>query len=276
MPVWLEYEFKDTPIHKLHPFTKFVILIVLSLLATFYFDPIYLLIIAAMGTTMFTIARVPKRWILPILPIVIYQFAQNLVFGVAQSNPSLYKVLPPEIAGKVLLSASIPFIGDIRLTVGGFLWAVSATFRIPIIILLTFTFLYTTSINDLIKTLWALRVPHQIIYIVTVAYKFIPDIYRAFSTTIIAQKLRGWNLRSKNPIVLVKRAAPAVIPLTRQTINYVDRVTVSALIRGFGAYSVRCPWKIKLSALDLTLVVLSILHFAVSMYFLIVYGKGLI
>lgn len=167
-------------------------------------------------------------------------------------------------------------IGPIKLVYGGFLWTLAVVFRMVINLALMFSFIYSTSLNDLVKSLSSLKVPYQVIYILIVALKFVPEIFREFTLTSLAQALRGWKLKSRNPVKVFRMAAPIVNPFTRRIITYVDRLTLTVQIRGFSGSNMKYPWKIQFSALDWTVSILFIAGTIYALYLLFFFGIGAI
>ncbi|RLF09362.1 MAG: hypothetical protein DRJ62_06855 [Thermoprotei archaeon] len=271
MPVIFEYVPRDTFLHKMNPLSKLVMITCIFIVSSVYWDLRYLGVLAIIVAILYIVSKTPKKWLLLALPFGAYRFIEACILGFALADPKYYKVLPPEVAGKVLLQ-----IGPITLIYGGFLWAVAYIFRIVLTMAVTFMFIYTTSLNDLIKSLTSIRIPYFLVYISVVALKFVPEFLRMLMTINMAQVLRGWSLKTKNPVKLIKKAQPLVNPFTRQIIHYVDRVTISAQIRAFGAKEVRYPWRIRFTAIDYIIPLVSIVAAAIALYLLIRYNMGLI
>jgi len=272
VPMIFEYEPKNTPIHKLNPVTKVIMLLSLFIVLTIYWDPRFVAIVASIALVLYIISKTPKKWLLIVLPIGSIRFIESLILGISQAKGEYFHYLPRELAEEVIVK-----VGPLAIVYGGILWTISDILKILATIMLTFSFIYTTSINDIVKMLSYFRVPRKIIYVFIVSLKLVPDILREISTTLIAQKLRGWELKTKNPFKLVKQAAPLAYPFLRKVIGYVDTLTAIAYIRGFGAsQNVKLHWKPNLTLIDKAVIAISLCLSFIATYFALGYGIGLI
>ncbi|MCD6513844.1 MAG: energy-coupling factor transporter transmembrane protein EcfT [Candidatus Odinarchaeota archaeon] len=276
MPVWLEYQYADTPIHKLNPLTKVLMFGLAMTLAGFYWDLRCLSLIFIIAAILVIIARVPKSWFAPLGVFVVGSLPLTIALSVVQTNPELFKVLPRELAAYYVLRFEIPLIGSFGLTYGGLCWGLATIFRLAILMLLTYTFIYTTSVSELIDLFTRLKVPGAAIYVVMTAYKFVPYMWRTVNNIFNAQKLRGWEIGSRNPVKLFKSLGPIVYPLVSSVVATIDEVSISAQIRGFMAGKMTPIHEFKFSIADIVLSVLSVLLFSIGIYYLIFYNVGLI
>lgn len=271
MPVIFEYEPKNTIIHRLNPISKVVMLVCFFILISIYWDIKYLSIMFLLALILYVVSKTPKKWILLAIPFGTYRFIEAAIYGMTLADPKYYKVIPPDVAGKVLIQ-----FGPIVLVYGGFVWALAQVLKIVIVMMLTFMFIYTIPYNELIKSLTILKVPYKIIYILIIALRFVPDIWREFLQTSMAQSLRGWKIRTRNPIKLAKMSGPIVNPFTRRLIDYVDRIALTVQIRGFGTKKAQYPWRLELKLADWITIVLSMVFLAIALYAHISYQIGLI
>ena len=277
MPEWFEYAPRRTFLHGLSPLSRVVLLFSLLLIVGFYYDPFYLVIVGLVAAVLFISSRVPLKWLILLLPAMIYRAPEYIVVAIGQSfSPSIFKVLTPEVARQVIFVLDFPFLGRVSLIYGGLLWAISQEMHLPIVIGLTLTLIYTTSLNDYIKLMRWFRLPYQLIYVVTTTLKFVPDIFRTYETINKAQRLRGWTIRTKNPVKAIRMIGPLLFPLTRQLIAYTDRLTISSQIRGFGASKVKHQTKLPFRAMDMVVIVVSLAALAVALYLLFAFNVGLL
>ena len=272
MPTIFEYEPKNTFLHNLNPVTKVIMLLSIFIVLTVYWDPRFVIIITLISATLYIVSKTPPKWLLIILPVAVIRFIESLILGISQAQGAYFHYLPPEIASKVIAK-----IGPITIIYGGILWTISDILKIISTIMLTFSFIYSTSLNDIVRMLSFFRIPKKLIYVFVVALKLVPDILRELNTTMIAQKLRGWELSSKNPIKLIKQAIPLAYPFLKKTIGYVDTLTVVAYIRGFSSSGkMGLKWKPKFNVSDYAVIVASSSGAIISLYYALEYGIGLI
>ena len=269
MPVWFEYAPRGTWLHRMNPISKMAMFIFLLVTISFIWEPRYLALYAIAAAVLYITSKTPGKWMILGIPFGLYRFIEATIYSFTLAKPELYKVIPYELAAKPLFQ-----IGPVTMIYGSFLFAVAYIFRIIVVMAITFTFIYTTSLNELIKSLPKLKIPSQIIFIVVIALKFVPELWREFSLTSKAQSLRGWQLKTKNPVKLFKMSAPIVNPFTRKMITYVDRLTLTVQIRGFGTKSVKYPWKIKFGIVDWIVTILSLIATVYVLYLVFVFNFG--
>ena len=278
MPVWFEYEPRNTWMHRMNPLAKLALIISFLGTISFIWDVRILTIYAIIAGLLYVTSKTPGKWMLLAIPFGLYRFIEALIYGFTMTNPAFYKNTPYHLAITKLFIIG-PYnilgatIGPLTIIYGSFLFALAYIFRIVITMAITFVFIYSTSLNELIKNLPKLKViPSQIIFVIVVALKFVPEIWREFNLTSKAQSLRGWKLKTKNPVKMFKMAAPIVNPFTRKMVMYVDRLTLTVQIRGFGTGSVKYPWKIKIGILDWLIIIISIVSMALILYGVAFYG----
>jgi energy-coupling factor transporter transmembrane protein EcfT len=276
VPAWLEYGAKNTVIHRLHPLTKVVMLGVMLVLVGLYFDIRYLLVIGAVALVLNRIAKVPGAWFKPLGAIFIALIPFTLIGIFGQVNPSLFKVYPRSLVSITFFVLNLGPLGSYGFTVGGLLWGLATELRVPIILLITYTFIFSTSLSDLVQGMAKGRLPNALVFTVMVAYRFVPSMWRYFNQIMIALRLRGWELASRNPRVIFSRAYPLMGSLARQTLATTDEVTVAAKIRGFGPRKISPTRDLRIKFHDYAIMAVSIAIFAVAVYYLITQNAGLI
>jgi energy-coupling factor transporter transmembrane protein EcfT len=260
----------------MNPLSRIVLLFSVLLLISFYYDPYYVAATGIVAGAVYLIARVPKKWILITVPAMAYRFWEFLIVGLGQYDATLFKVWPQSFVSQVVFVVPVPFVGRIPMIVGGLMWTIAQTFHIVIVAAITFTLVYSTSLNDYINIMRRFKFPYQIIYVVTVALKFVPDIFRTYGTIAKAQRLRGWQVKTRNPIKAARLALPLITPLSSQIMFYVDRLTISSQIRGFGATKVHYDVHLGLKPKDYSLILIILAIDAFALYMLIFHNAGLL
>lgn len=276
MPQWFEYAPRGTILHRLNPLPRVTLYVSLLILISFYYDPYYLIALGVVVTAVFVVARTPPKWLLIAVPAASYRFIEFFIVGIAQANPELFKVWPREVVSTVLFEIPFPFIGSVKLITGAAMWIFAQVSHIVLGAMVTLTLIYTTSLNDYVLLLRYLRFPYALIYVFTVAVKFVPDLFRNISMIAKAQRLRGWGSKTRNPIKAARESLPIILPLTRQIIYYVDTLNISSQVRGAGAKTARFYSALKTSTLDVTLTILFIAIVAVLVYLLFAYNMGIL
>ncbi len=267
MPVIFEYTPRDTFLHKLHPLAKIIMVIGIFTIISLLWDLVLLTICAVVVLLLYFVAKAPKKWLL-LSAFALYRFIEAGIIGITQPA-GVFKHLSPEIASMLIFS-----LGPIKFYYGGLLWALAYTYRILIGMAITFMFIYTTSINDTIRTLRALRVPPKITFVIVLAFRFVPELIRELSQTSMAQKLRGWKIKSKNPVKMAKMAIPVAGPLTRRMVTYVDRLYLTVQIRAFSGERVEHKEKLVLKKSDIAVILVSVATTLMVVYLVVSFGLG--
>jgi energy-coupling factor transport system permease protein len=276
MPAWLEYTPGDTIIHRMHPLPKIILLGTLLIFSGLYWDLRYMAIIGLIGIALVRLAKIPLSWF-KVLTVILVAFIPFTLVGVlGQTNPALFKVYPQSLVSITFAKISFGPLGTYGLTVGGILWGLASEFRIAIILLLTYTFIYTTSFNEVLGLLGNTRFPKELLFVMMVAYRFVPEMIRQMQVITTALRLRGWELRSRNPRVIVERTVPLIKSLLSLTLVTIDEVTLATRIRVFGKEKITVLGYSKPRAPQYAFVAGNLVVFGVALYMLAVYGVGLI
>jgi energy-coupling factor transport system permease protein len=223
-------------------------------------------------------AKVPAKLFLFIVVALALTWLPTLRSTVAQARPEYFKVLDPVWASTGILTIDIKFLGldRIGLTYGSLYWLAGRICRFAAVVTWAIVFLYTTSIAEIASTLYALKVPTPIVFVIQITYKFIPYMATIISQIQDAQKLRGWHLRTANIVKLFKRSVPLANPLMRRTAMIVEQVTTATQIRGFGSGKVTPLRDLNLAPLDKAIIATTSIGFVVAFLALILFKVGLI
>jgi energy-coupling factor transport system permease protein len=266
-------------LHKrLHPLTKMVVFFLVVFLAGLWLDVRYIAPLLVIGFVLAYTAKVPAKLFLFIVVALALTWLPTLRSTVAQARPEYFKVLDPVWASTGILTIDIKFLGldRIGLTYGGLYWLAGRICRFAAVVTWAIVFLYTTSIGEIASTLYALKVPTPIVFVIQITYKFIPYMATIISQIQDAQKLRGWHLRTANIVKLFKRSVPLANPLMRRTAMIVEQVTTATQIRGFGSGKVTPLRDLNLAPLDKAIIATTSIGFVVAFLALILFKAGLI
>lgn len=273
----MEYRGEQTFFHaKLHPLTKMIVFFLVVFLTGLWLDVRYLAPVFIVGLILAFIARTPKAWFLVMLTALLLTWFPTLRSTVAQANPDYYKVLDPTWAGTSVLTIDVPFLGLNRLglTYGSLYWLAGRVTRFAAVVTWALLFITTTPMSDIANTLYALKVPQPIVFVIQITYKFIPYMASMLGRISDAQKLRGWNLRTWNLVKLFKRSIPMANPIIRRAAVTVDQVTIAVQVRGFGAGEVTPMVDLKLSTLDKAVIYITAAGFIFAIVALVLWHAG--
>jgi energy-coupling factor transport system permease protein len=278
MSVMFEFEAANTPIHRLNPVTKMVIFFSITVLAGFYMDIRYKLPLLLLLICLCLVAKLPfKRYTGLILVATLAVLITSSYRSIFMINPDYFKSIPHDFAMTQLFQVTpvgTPIIGRTAVTFGSLMWMVSLPISTITVGLSMATLMHTTSQSEITQTLSASRLPAPAVFIIMVALRFIPEMIRQLQTIQTAQRLRGWNIKSRNPIKIAKGYMPLMVPIARYIVESVDRMTISSKNRAFGLRRSTGLVDLTLRPLDIFLVVCTCAAFITCTYLLFVFNMG--
>jgi len=192
-----------------------------------------------------------------------------------------YKVIPPEIAGRVVvLSPEIPVFGQIGITYGSLIFWVSGLIRLPTGLLLGYVLIHSISANEFMTALARAKVPSQVLFVLALMTQYVSMFRDIVGYTMNAQKLRGWKVESKNPFKASFSYIPMSCRIVLRLVDTVDRVTIASRSRGFSVYPPRDysigKEQMEFKRIDMIVVLLSLSLLLICIYLLIYYNFGMI
>jgi energy-coupling factor transporter transmembrane protein EcfT len=195
---------------------------------------------------------------------------------VAQANSEYFKVLDPTWASTSVATIEVNFLnlGTMGLTYGTLFWLAGRIVRFATVMTWAIFFVSTTPMNQIANTMYALKIPYQIVFVLQMTYKFIPQMSTIISQISEAQRLRGWSMKTINPKKLVQRALPIANPMIRRTAMIVEQVTTATQIRGFGTGRPTPIRDLEMKAIDWVIVVISALFLVISVFGVIAFNWG--
>ena len=209
----------NSPVHKLDPRTKLVMLIVYII--ALFSAVSWLSYGICFGFLVLTVAisRIPPKSLLrgmkPMIFILVFTGMLNLFFYAE---------------GTVLVS----FWG-ITVTTGGIIRAIFMVARILMLISATFMLTYTTSpialtdgLESLLSPLKKLHLPvHELSMMMCIALRFIPTLIEETDKIISAQKARGADFESGKLMEKVKALVPILVPLFISAFRRADELATA-------------------------------------------------
>lgn len=270
------YTQRDTLLHRLHPAAKAIWVIAMGLILSIYFAPLPLLVLFLINLPFFILGKIPwRRWSKPLgyvfLLGMIGYFIMSLWLvrpGVFTRNSEWMTTPLIQIAGEDF------FLGPMAITIGGLLYAAGQTLRSITMVLMIAVFVYSTRPNDLVYLLNKARLPSKLVFIVMVAYRFFPHIFKKLSTVIAAQRLRGWELKFTNPGEMARQFLPITIPILTETVRLSDSTTKAVESRAYGTSPFTLHRKLSMKKIDWLFAAFWILVMGISLWLYIVYGIG--
>lgn len=273
------YQEKGTFFHGgLHTLTKMIVFLTVTILAGLWLDARYLAPLLVVGLAFNYVAKTPKKWFLVMLTALALTMLPTLRSTVGQADPEYYKVLDPAWAATnvATINTRILGLGTLGFTYGSLMWLAGRLLRFATVVTWALLFISTTPMFDIANTLYALKVPQPIVFVLQMTYRFIPYMATVMNQIQDAQKLRGWNLRTWNIAKLFRRSIPLANPIIRRAAMVVDQVTIATQIRGFGSGQITPLQDLTLRLRDKIIIILTLLFFITSILALIFFRAGMI
>lgn len=215
---------------------KFAIFFSLTLPAVSWNDPIYLTALLAAILTIGAVAknsfRTTGKFLLYLIPALLFLLVYNLLFY----ESSLVAARPGWPLG--FLFYLIPFKFWVcpcgHVSVESLVYAWGAMNRIIIIVLSGRFLLSVTSPADLTSAMVKLRIPNEITTAINVAFGFLPVSLAQLTGVVEAQRARGWEAKSKNPITIIRKAVPTMVPVITRSLTRAEFLAAAISSRGYG------------------------------------------
>ena len=210
----------DTPIHRLDPRTK-ILLVVLFITAVLLAKTVtaYLLLLAVL-TAVVLLSKVGFKALLrgmrPVLMIVAITGLLNLFYTPGKGEPLVQFWI-------------------MRIYVEGIFATIFMVLRIALLISCTFLLTYTTSpilltdgLEKLLGPLKRLGVPiHELAMMMSIALRFIPNLIEETDKIMSAQKARGADFDTGNLMDKAKALVPLLVPLFISAFRRADELAVA-------------------------------------------------
>ena len=224
----------NSPVHKLDPRSKFVLMIGFFASALMFTNIFALLIVFVTQIPVVLLAKTLKRWLQSMRGILVYAgfiFIMNLIFGT-------------------------PFVQSIAFSIR-FLGVVSA-FSV---------FFMTTSADDLGLALEQIHAPYTIAFTFTTAVRLVPTMAVDAQTVVDAQRSRGLELDKGNFMKRIRNYVPILIPLIISAIRRSVELAEALEARGFGATEKRTSIvTLKMQWTDYVVIVLTLIGMGIAVY----------
>jgi energy-coupling factor transporter transmembrane protein EcfT len=268
-----EYEWRDTPIHRMHVIPKLAVFATLASITTVWMDPRYLAVMLVISVSLFLVAKVPRKWLwMPVLFAIGSRWRTFLMQVPFMTDPGLYKVYDPVWASQMLVDiGTVPIFGHLAYTRGSIVWFLGGVMSFIILAIFANTLYYTTNIADISHYLTKAKLPSMVTFTFFVVFRFMPVMLKLSTEVTNSLKGRGWEMnKTRNPVTFARNMFVIMNPVCRQFMRTVDVVTLSVVNRAFGANPIRPHKEWPISRTHIIASVLIVLLFFVFYYLAIV------
>ncbi len=278
--VLLQYEAKDTVLHRMHPLPKLLWIFAMAIICSIFYNPFVLLFFLAIDLVLILFARIPWRgWLNQIITVAMFSWIGFFLLGMWQTSAERWVHLDPDFATTVILAVTpvgTPIFGRMDITYGGLLYTAGMSIRVLVLLFAFCVFIYSTSPEEFVCLLRKFHIPAKLTFIVMATYRFFPDILNKLGTIRDAQSLRGWNPRSLNPIKVIREYMPLAVPAMTELVHMSTSIALSAEAKGFGNPHFIILHELELGKSGILLIVSVLLVFLITMYLYITYRIGIL
>jgi energy-coupling factor transport system permease protein len=201
------FDLPKSLVHRLDPFTKFLMVLCVSSLVI-VFANLYLLVIVVLACAFVSVLAsisAGQMWVYlrPFLYLIgLVVVVQAFFYPFAVGYPL------------VRVSSDSPFLsGTTLVSLDGIVYGVTLGLRFVALIVVSTIFSLTTNSRDFLLSARRFKVPFEIVFMVNVALRFIPDIRDKTSEVLLAQTARGLELQRGNALRRLKNLLPLLLPL---------------------------------------------------------------
>ena len=265
---------RDTPIHRLDPRAKLLLLFAYGfsisqtsnlwlmlgglIIAAFYYSQAHLKWI-----------ETKRAWIFIIILITLLTVGNYFLSG-GNNIQGVDPILHPHVL------YSIPFIGFQRLppyigpvplvvSIENLTFVISQAMRLVSIALFSVAIPYTTNPGHMGIAFKDMGLPDKFAYAIDLSFRFLPTVVRDFGTTLDAQRARGFELDKLRGGLVGKtvRLAPMLVPVVIGSIVGAEDIISAMELRCFGIGKRSWLTELRARPIDRTIIVLSLLGFVI-------------
>ncbi|MDR2632256.1 MAG: energy-coupling factor transporter transmembrane protein EcfT [Treponema sp.] len=251
-----------SPIHALSGSTKLVVFLLWSVLAMAGYDTRLMALMTLGGIGLFILSGIKVREVSFIFKMLLFFMVCNLL--------GIY-LFAPEQGVAIYGSRHLIFagIGRFTLTLEQLFYEANVLLKYGMILPPAILLMVTTNPSEFASSLNRIGVPYAIAYAVSLSLRYIPDVQRDYENISQAQQARGIELSRKvSWVKRLKGAAAILLPLVFSSLDRIDVVSRAMELRSFGKHRRRTWYAARpLSAADRWVLVLSVLLFALGMWF---------
>jgi energy-coupling factor transport system permease protein len=200
----------SSPLHRLHPVTKLVLLFAFVVAAFMVDRPLVLLPLAAavfvlLGVSggLVNVRRLRAMFVLVfVFTLVVWTFFYRSVFVATRA---------------------------------GFLYGLSTAIRLDTFLAAGLLFLSTTRVEEVAYALGRLGLPYRVGFTLTLAFRLVPVFFDAALTVVQAQRCRGLEFGRGGLVVRLRRFVPIIVPVLIGALRRADRMAMALELRGFNS-----------------------------------------
>jgi energy-coupling factor transport system permease protein len=235
---------RGTAIHRLDPRAKLAALAAAFFVAMCFNHPAYLAgvwaLVFAAGAAGRTLGNV---WRMRAILILLFVFAS---------------LLWPLFLGRAGHEAALT-IGPLAISRASILYALAMGLRFTGMVIAGLVFISTTMVEEFAAGLRRMGMPFAVSFALSTAFRLLPTFLGSTASVVQAQKSRGLDLESGNPVSRLRKHLPLLVPVFVTAIRATDLLAMALESKGFGATRRRTEYlDLRMRAADWLVVVVAL------------------
>ncbi len=220
----VEYVYRESPVHQLHPLSKLAWALGVMVLALTFNDVYYLLVLLSSVVMVALLGQVLKDLAFVMKGLVIFgSILVVLQVFFSQGQDVLFYLL----MGKYL-----------AVTREALMLGFAMALRMMTVVLSFLVFLATTQFKDIILVLTEkLKLPYDYVFMFMTALRFVPTFMMEAVQVSYAQQVRGCPIDTGNPLRKIKAYVAVALPLVLISLKKAERLAIAMETRGYGSGS---------------------------------------
>jgi energy-coupling factor transport system permease protein len=220
----LAYVYKDGFFHLLHPVTKIVFIVVVSLMCIISTNPVFLFALVFVILLIAYLGKLYTEVIQQSRLIIMMSIVFIIITVITMPNGSIIGYLIP--IGFPVLGGTVP------VTWGAIEIGVILSLRFMILIYAFQIFIISTKPRDLVHTLEKMRMPIDYVLMFIIALRFIPTLQIEGIRIHEAQLARGYN-PGPGFMGRIRSVAPIIVPLVSNALLRANVLGLTIDMRGY-------------------------------------------
>jgi energy-coupling factor transport system permease protein len=201
---------------------------------------------------------------------IIVNLLLRVSFNVKGANKIIYLTCSFMIIQSLFIRSGEPFIsfmGVNLLTTSGVLYGIRLLLR-TYILLTSSLIIISSSSSELASGLIKLKIPYDMVFMLQLATRFLPNFFEEIQTTIYAIQLRGVNLKKFYKKDVIGIYIKIFVPIVYSAFQKAEKLSITAEMRGFRYKDVRSLYRnIKMKRKDY-IIIFSILFSLGGLFFI--------
>ena len=211
------YVKKDSALHRLHPVTRILVMVIAFCCALALQHPLYLLglflVFALAGARAGALRNLARVWWL----LVLIAFASFAIWSLSYGGD------------KVVASW-----GPLRVTEESMLFGLGMGLRLDLMVFAGLVFLAATQVEEFTYGLTRMGLPFPVSFALSLSFRLMPLFQDTVGAIIDAQRARGLDPSKGGPIKRMGNYVPLLAPVFASSLRRTDQLAMALESKGFG------------------------------------------